>query len=83
MYKVQTAETSGLGAAMCGFVGMGVYADFQEASKHMIRVSREFVPDEKRKKIYATLYDQAYTKLYRRLKPIYLAMESIENIDNV
>lgn len=82
VYKVQTSETSGLGAAICAFVGMGVYKDFSEASKNMIRIRDQYFPEQTAQGAYEKLYERAYRKLYKRLKPIYLAMEEIEEIDN-
>ncbi|QSX08950.1 FGGY-family carbohydrate kinase [Alkalibacter rhizosphaerae] len=82
IYKVQTSETSGLGAAICAFVGLGVYPDFETASKEMIRIVEGYVPDERKKSIYLDLYEGAYKRLYHRLKPIYMAMEKIDDIDN-
>lgn len=83
VYKVQTSETSGLGAAICAFVGMGVFENFSEASKSMIRIHRRFEPEPSSQAVYDKLYENAYRKLYRRLKPIYLAMEDIEDVDNL
>lgn len=82
IYKVQTPETSGLGAAVCAFVGLGTYANFQEANYQMVHKDKVYLPDETRKNLYSKIYDSAYAKLYARLKPVYLAMEDIDFIDN-
>lgn len=70
LYRVQTYETSGLGAAIMCFVSMGVYADLDEAVDRMVHVQDRFVPDPERHKAYRTFYTQVYKRLSRQLKPI-------------
>lgn len=71
VYRVQTYETTGLGAAMAAFVGLGRYATIAEAGQFMIRKSRVFQPDSENGKKYSEIYNNIYKKLYRRLKPLY------------
>lgn len=74
---VQTTETSLLGAAMCSFVGLGAYNDFDEASDAMHRVSRRFEPRPEQYSIYDRMYRKVFRKIYRRLKPLYLDIQRI------
>ena len=66
--KVQTNETSSLGAAISGFLSLGVYKNAGEAVKAMVHPAKTFVPDPKAKEIYDRLYKNVYSKLYPNLK---------------
>ena len=68
---VQTNETSSLGAAIGGFLSIGVYKDAQEAVANMVRVSKTFNPTPENKKVYDDLFKNAYKKMYPSLKKIY------------
>lgn len=69
--KVQTSETSSLGAAIGGFLSIGEYSSAAEAVKNMVRVEKAFEPNMENAKIYDDLYKNAYVKLYPSLKNIY------------
>jgi len=45
VYRVQTSETSSLGAAIAGCVGLKEYPDVETAVKSMVHISKQFVPD--------------------------------------
>lgn len=75
VYRIQTFETTGLGAAIATFVGLKRYGDIQEASESMIRKSRVFVPDPENAIKYSNIYNKLYKKLYRHLKPLYRSYE--------
>ena len=64
-------ETSGLGAAVLGAVGVGLYADFPTALKAMTRVGKIFEPQPQHVEIYEQLYRKVYCKMYARLQPLY------------
>ncbi len=74
VYRVQTYETSGLGAAIVGYVAKGEYKSYKEAVKNMVRIEDEFKPDEKNVGTYKTIYEDIYRNIYRKLKPLYKAM---------
>ncbi|MDW7668524.1 MAG: FGGY-family carbohydrate kinase [Bacillota bacterium] len=80
VYRVQTFETSGLGAAIAVFVGIDHYSDFEEAMKNMIHYKKVFKPNEENAKIYREIVNRGYRKLYKRLKPVYKELEDIQNI---
>ncbi len=71
VYRVQTEETTGLGAAMAVFVGIGRYSSLEEARQEMVRESVMFYPDAKNHQIYAKIYQGLYKKIYKRVKPLY------------
>ncbi|HCX64288.1 MAG TPA: hypothetical protein DHN33_03660, partial [Eubacteriaceae bacterium] len=79
VHKVQTAETSALGAAICGFVGLGVYPDFPSGVDGMVRYERTYEPDPKTKEKYERLYQGIYVRIYGKLQALYKELEKIES----
>lgn len=75
VYRVQTFETSGLGAAMAAFVGIGVYDDIYEAADNMSHPTVFFNPQPSEAKIYEEIYNNLYKKMYKYYKPLYRKME--------
>jgi Sugar (pentulose and hexulose) kinases len=77
VYKVQTYETSALGAAMAAFTGIGEYKNLSDAVKNMSRVSKEYTPNLDTHKIYTELYERVYCKLYKANKKFYKMLREI------
>ena len=69
--RVQTHETSSLGAAVAGFLAAGEFKNPGEAVKAMVHEEKTFVPNPKNVEIYEDLYQNAYKKLYPSLKGVY------------
>ena len=69
--RVQTFETTSLGAAIATFVGLGEFENVEQAISKMSRVSKTFYPDEKAQKQYEYLYKKVYVKMFPQLKDIY------------
>jgi sugar (pentulose or hexulose) kinase len=69
--RVQTFETSSLGAAIAGFLAIGRFANAEEAVKNMVHPSETFTPNAEIHNIYDYLYTHAYEKMYPKLKGIY------------
>ena len=69
--RVQTVETSSLGAAIGGFLSLGVYKDAQEAVSKMVRVTKRFEPRPEKTAAYDKIYAGAYKDLYKSLKKTY------------
>ncbi|MBQ7250475.1 MAG: FGGY-family carbohydrate kinase [Bacilli bacterium] len=69
--RLHTIETSSLGAAIGGFLSLGVYKDAKEAVSNMVRVTKRFEPRKEKTEAYDKLYGGAYKDLYRSLKKIY------------
>ncbi|PIP81068.1 MAG: carbohydrate kinase [Gammaproteobacteria bacterium CG22_combo_CG10-13_8_21_14_all_40_8] len=75
--RPHTFETSGLGAAMNAAVGMGYYANYQQAAQSMTRIVKTFQPDPANVILYDQLFEQVYKKMYRQLKPLYQKIKKI------
>ena len=68
-------EASGLGAAMDAAVGAGIHKDFASAIREMTRIRDTFEPDAKTHARYDELYYGVYKNMYKRLQPLYKAMQ--------
>lgn len=69
--RVQTYETSGLGAAIVGFVSLGIYNSYEGAVKEMVHYKNVFTPQHKNVETYSKLYNKVYKKIYPKLKKLY------------
>ncbi len=63
-------ETALLGSAILTFVSLGVFKDIEDASKNLIRIKKEFIPDKRNKEIYKYNFKK-YKRLYESLKDLY------------
>lgn len=72
--RVQTYETSGLGASIAGFVGLGEFQNFDEAIQNMVHYEKVFQPNLENTKTYARLYEDVYSRIYPSLKHIFMTM---------
>lgn len=66
----QPKMAGAIGAAMCAFVGSGVFNDFDSVKK-MISVSASYKPQAEHEEIYSTLFER-YKDLYKSLKKVYI-----------
>lgn len=78
--RVQTYETSGLGAAICGFVGIGYYPSYETAVRKMVHVSKEYLPNPEIHEKYKAIFDEVYMMSYPRLKPIFKNIEKVRRL---
>lgn len=69
--RVQTYETTSLGAAIATFVAMGEFASVEEGIKSMSHLSTTFEPNEVAHQQYEYLYKKVYLKMYPQLKNVY------------
>ena len=69
--RVQTYETTSLGAAIATFVALGEFKDVEEAMKAMSHKSVTFSPNEVNVQQYEFLYKKVYLQMYPRLKKIH------------
>ena len=69
--RPHTFETSGLGAAIIGAVGLGLHRDFSAAVGEMTRLGETFEPDPGNAALYDELYRRVYKPMYGRLAPLY------------
>jgi sugar (pentulose or hexulose) kinase len=75
--KPHLYETSGLGAAIDGAVGLGLHPDFQTAVREMTHIGEVYEPNRRNQKMYNALYHDVYKKMYKRLKPLYERIREI------
>ncbi len=73
--RVQTYETSALGAAIVVMTAKGVYPDAHSAVKAMVHYTDCFTPDPKCVRKYNEIYKNIYLKLYSKLQKFYLKLE--------
>ena len=69
--RVQTFETTSLGAAVATFVALGEYPNVEEGMKAMTKITSTFYPDETTHKKYNYLYKNVYVKMFPQLKGVY------------
>ena len=69
--RVQTFETTSLGAAMAAFTGLGVFENIYEAKKKMTRITSTFYPNETAHAKYNYLYKKVYVKMFPQLRGMY------------
>jgi len=69
--RVQTYETSALGAAIAGYIGLGIHQDFFQGIEKMVHKGEVFHPIETHTVIYEKIYHDVYKKIYKRVKPLY------------
>ena len=62
--RVQTYETSSLGAAIVGFIGINEYQNIDDATKEMVKISKTFYPNMDNHQKYDYLFYKAYRKMY-------------------
>ncbi len=77
--KVQTNETSALGAAMASFTGIGVFADLHEAVKAMHRIEKCYEPNMENHKLYDEIFRKVYKKIYRQNRLIFRNIRNLQN----
>ncbi len=70
-------ETSGLGAAICAAVGLGLFPSHKEAVEGMTQVGEGFDPIPANHELYRAIYERVYKRIYSRLKPLYKEIRDI------
>lgn len=80
--KPHLYETSALGAAIDGAVGLGLHPDFKSAVKAMTHVGSVFEPGIQNHQLYNALYRDVYKKMYKHLKPLYERIREITGYPN-
>ena len=68
--RVQTIESTSLGAAIATFTAVNEFKDAHEAVKNMTKFSKTFKPNKENNKLYNKIYHEIYLKVYPRLKPL-------------
>jgi sugar (pentulose or hexulose) kinase len=70
-------DTSGLGAAIDGAVGLRLHPDFDTAIREMTRTERVFAPDPTIHARYDELYRRVYKRLYQKVQVLYQDIQAI------
>ncbi len=69
--RVQTFETTSLGAAVSVFVALKEYNNVEEAMSHMCHKTTTFMPNKEASEQYEDLYRKVYLQMFPRLKNVY------------
>lgn len=77
LYRPQTSEASGLGAAMLQTVGLRHHPDWQAAQTNMCRVNVAAEPNRNASRLYQQLYEKVYVKLHRQVAPLHTRLFKI------
>ncbi|MCL1814012.1 MAG: FGGY-family carbohydrate kinase [Treponema sp.] len=71
VYRTQTHEVTGIGAAMAAFVAKGIFSSYNEGIEAMVHVKDEFLPDQKVHSVYEEIYGEIFEKIFDKLSPLY------------
>lgn len=71
VHRVQTYETSALGAAIAGYIGIGAFKTFEEGIEAMVHEQKPFMPRPEAVAVYEQMYHKIYKRIYPKLRPIY------------
>jgi len=81
--RSETYETSGLGAAINGFIGIGVYTTHEEAVQKMVHWDSTFLPRPEAARVYQELYERVYKHIYPALRPLYREIQRITGYPDI
>ena len=68
--RVQTMETTSLGAAIATFAAVKEFPSVHEAVESMTQITETFKPNKDNHEIYDSIYRKVYINMYPRLKPL-------------
>jgi sugar (pentulose or hexulose) kinase len=77
VYRTQTHEACGIGAALCAFVSKGIFSSYEEGLPQMVHVKDEFLPDKNDHAVYRELYERIFVKMFSKLSPLYQEIDEI------
>ncbi len=80
--RIQTNESSALGAAICAFVSLGTYGSYEEAIGAMVRLRDTFEPDMAEHGLYERIYQEVYTKYYKTVTPLHKRLRALTKREN-
>lgn len=69
--RTKETEASGIGSSICGFVGLNVYKNFEEAVKNMVSYNKTFTPDKENHEKYLQIFNKVYKRIYPQIRPVY------------
>jgi len=68
--RMATSEISALGAAIDAAVATGMYRNFDEAVKAMVRKGKTFMPNPAATRTYNSLFNDVYMQTYKVVEPL-------------
>ena len=71
VYRTQTHEVTGIGAAMAAFVAKGFFSSYNEGIEAMVHIKDEFLPDPEINAVYEEIYGEIFEKIFDKLSPLY------------
>jgi len=80
VYRIQTHEVTGIGAAMAAFVGKGIFSSYNEGIESMVHIKDEFNPDPKAHAVYEEIYGEIFAKIFDKLSPLYAKIETSKKL---
>ena len=80
--RVQTYETTTLGASIAAFVAAGEFKDINEATNAMSHIKDTFYPDPVAHEKYEYLYKKVYLHLYPSLKKVHKRVDHFDKKKN-
>ena len=75
--RVQTIESTSLGAAIATFTAVKEFKDVNEAVENMTKVSTTFKPNQTNYRLYDQIYHDVYLKIYPKIKSIDVTINGI------
>jgi len=75
--RIQTNESTSLGAALAVFVALGEFKSIEEATENMIHVVKTYEPNKENAEIYDKLFRKVYLKMYPNLNGIYKQIKEL------
>jgi sugar (pentulose or hexulose) kinase len=77
VYRTQTNEATGIGAAMAAFVSLRIFRSWEEGISSMVHIKDSFEPNREDHDIYEELYEKIYEKIFGKLSPLYRELSEI------
>ena len=75
--RVQTIESTSLGAAIATFTAIKEFDSVEEAVNKMTKLSQTFKPDKKRHELYNRIYEDVYLSVYPHLEELNITINEI------
>lgn len=78
VYRIQTHEAAVIGSSAIAFTALGRFDNLDEAIDAMVHVTDEFKPDIEVHKTYDRIYNDIFSKIFNKLKPLYNISKEME-----
>ena len=76
VYRTQTHEAAVIGSSMIAFMSIGQFKNIEEATKAMVHIKDEFLPNIEVHSFYDQIYNNVFSKVFGKLKPLYDATKN-------